>query len=80
MVVVRPAVTVVARVKDSVVTSEGYPGNGGGGDEDNSKANSGKNGEHSGRGGASHLCLIYFLSGSGLGHKVCFFSQYITVT
>ena len=75
MVVVRPAVTVVARVKDSAVTAEGYRGNGGSGDEDDSKGNSGENRERSGRGGASHLCLIFFFwSGSGLGHKVCFFA------
>ena len=41
MVVARPTVTVVARVKDSVATTEGYHGNGGGGNEDNSKSNSG---------------------------------------
>ncbi len=57
MVVARPAVTVVARAKDSAVTTEGYCGDGSGGNEDDSKSNSGKNGERSGnsRGGASHL-------------------------
>ncbi len=63
MVVARPAVTVVARAKDSAaMTEEGYQGDGGGGDEDDSKSNSGKNGECSGNsgGGASHLCLIFF--------------------
>ena len=43
----RPAVMVVARAKDSAATTEGYHSNGGGGDEDNSRSNSGKNGEHS---------------------------------
>ncbi len=61
MVVARPAVMVVARAKDSAVTTEGYRGNGGGGDEDDSKSNSSKIGERSGNsgGGASHLCLFF---------------------
>ena len=62
-VVARPAVTVVARVKDSAATTtEGYHGNGDGGDEDNSKGNSSENGECGGNsgGGASHLCLVFF--------------------
>ena len=37
MVVARPAVTVVARAKDSAAMTEGYRGDGGGGDEDDSK-------------------------------------------
>ena len=65
MVVARPAVTVVARAKDSAATTEGYRGDGGGGDKDNSKSNSGENRERSdnSRGGASHLCLIFFFFG-----------------
>ena len=61
MVVARPAVMVVARAKDSAVSTEGYRGNGGGGDEDDSKSNSSKIGERSGNsgGGASHLCLFF---------------------
>ncbi len=62
MVVARPAVTVVARAKDSAATTEGYRGDGGGGDKDDSKSNSGENGERSSNsgGGASHLCFIFF--------------------
>ena len=62
MVVARPAVTVVARAKDSAATTEGYRGDGGGGNEDNSKGNCGKNRERGGnsKGSASHLCLIFF--------------------
>ena len=50
---------VVARAKDSATRTEGYRGNDGGGNKDDSKGNSGKNGEHSGnsRGRAS----LYFL-------------------
>ena len=57
MVVVRLAVTVVARGKDSAATTEGYRGDAGGGDEDDSKSNNGETGERSGNsgGGASHL-------------------------
>ena len=57
MMVARPAVTVVVRAKDSAATTVGYCGNGSGGNEDDSKSNSGENGERSGnsRGGASHL-------------------------
>ena len=47
MVVARPAVTVVARAKDSAATTEGYCGNGDGGDKDDSKSNNGENGERS---------------------------------
>ena len=45
MVVARPAVTVVARAKDSAARTEGYRGDDGGGNKDNSKSNSGENGE-----------------------------------
>ena len=58
----RPEVTVVARAKDSVATTEGYRGDGGGGDEDYGKGNSGKNGERSGNSGGRCLSsLSYFL-------------------
>jgi len=62
MVLARPAVTVVARAKDSAATAEGYCNDGGGGNKDDSKSNSSKIGERSGNsgGGASHLCLIFF--------------------
>ena len=69
----RSAATVVARAKDSVATTAGYCGNGGGGDKYDSKGNSGENGERGGNsgGGASHLCLILFLV--GLQSGVLFF-------
>ncbi len=76
MVVVRLAVTVVTRAKDSAATTEGYRGNGGSGDKDNSKSNSGKNGERSGNSGssASHLCLIsFFLVGLTTKSRGSFF-------
>ena len=53
MVVARPAVTVVARAKDSAATTEGYCGDGGGGNKDDSKSNNSKNGERSGNSGGS---------------------------
>ena len=58
-VVSRSAATVVARAKDSAAATVGYHGDGGGSNKDDSKGNSGKNGEHGGNsgGGASHLCL-----------------------
>jgi hypothetical protein len=61
----------------------GYHGNSGGGNKDDSKGNSGKNGERGGNNecSVSHLSLIFFfLLGSGQGHKVRFFAQYMTVT
>ena len=76
MVVARPAVTVVARAKDSAATTEGYRGNGGGGNEHDSKSNSSENGECSGNsgGGASHLCLIFsFLVGLTTKSRGLFF-------
>ena len=44
-----------------VITTAGYHSNGGSGNKDNIKGNSGKNGERGGnnRGSASHLCLIF---------------------
>ncbi len=59
MVVARRAVTVVVRAKDSAAITEGYRGDGGGGDEDDSKGNSVENGERSGNsgGGVSHLSV-----------------------
>ena len=49
----------------SVTTASGYRGNGGGGEEDDSKCNSGKNGEHGGNngGGVSHLSLSFSFFG-----------------
>ena len=46
--------------KGSVATTAGYRGNGGGGNKDDSKGNSGENGERSGNNGGSvsHLSLI----------------------
>ena len=61
--------------KGSATTTVGYCGNGGGGKGDDSKGNSGKNGEC----GAATvkattlISLLFFLSGSGHGHKVRFF-------
>ena len=63
--------------KGSTATTTGYRGNGGDGNKDNSKGNSGKNGERGGnnRGSASHLSLIFFFwLGSGHGQEVCFFA------
>ena len=44
-----------------VITTAGYHSNGGSGNKDNIKGNSGKNGERGGnnRGSVSHLCLIF---------------------
>ena len=61
--------------KGSTATTAGYRGNDGGGNEDDSKGNSGKNGERDGNNGGGVSSLSYFLffwSGSGHGHKVCF--------
>ena len=65
---------VVARAKGSAATTAEYRGDGGGGDADNSKGNSGKNGERGSNrgGGASHLCLNFFWGGSQHSHEVCF--------
>ena len=75
MVVARSAVMVVARVKASVATTEGYRGDGGGGDEDIRKSNSGKNGERSDNsgGGASHLYLSFYFFFGRAHNKVARF-------
>ena len=82
MVVARPAVTVVARAKDSATTTEGYRGDGGGGDEDDSKGNSGENRERSGNsgGGASHLCLSFVRLTTKSRGLFFLLDKYITVT
>ncbi len=70
-------------VGDSWESTEGYCGNGRGGNEDNSKSNSGKNWERGGNngGGVSHLSLIFFfLVGLTTRSQGLFFAQYITVT
>ena len=77
MAVARLAATVVARATGGTEITAGYHDNGSGGNEDNSKGNSGKNGEHGGNngGGASHLCLIFFFFvGLTTQSKVCFCS------
>ena len=63
--------------KGSATTTAGYRGNGGGSNKDDSKGNSGKNGEP-GMEAASFISLLFsiFLLGSGHGHKVRFFAQY----
>jgi hypothetical protein len=61
--------------KGSAATTVGYHGNGSGGNKEDSKGNSGENGERGGNneGGVSHLSLIFFfLNEFRTGYKVRF--------